>query len=244
MILLKLRKKINKRSFIILRTKGGGVKKLYRFLDFYGVLQVYLPSVFLTYIYDPCRSAFLGLFVYINGILSYRIGTHKLNFLTVFFVNFDEDLIKIKLIKEGFVGPLSCFKGGASFHSLPLIEGSKATLGRSAGVFLYLLRNDIKMRLSFVRIRREKVLPFSIYNLVTFGRVCNILHYEFKRGKAGISSLQGKRPIVRGIARNPVDHPNGGRTPGGKVYRSFSNKIARSTLKTRFKYRFYNRYIR
>jgi large subunit ribosomal protein L2 len=240
MILVKLRRKINKHSFIYVRTQGGGVKKLYRILDFKGVLQTYLPSIFLNYIYDPCRTAYLSLFVYFNGILSYRVGTDNLESFSLYFPILED----VSLLKSGYIVPLYLIKGGSNIHSVPLIKNSKATLTRSAGLFIYLLRNDVQNRISFIRIRRGLTLIFDYNILVTVGRVCNILHYEFLKGKAGINRLLGKRPVVRGIAMNPVDHPNGGRTPGGKVYRSFSNKIARSAFKTRSKYRFFNRYIK
>lgn len=239
MLLLNLRRKINKNAYIVIRTRGDGAKRLYRSVDFRGDLQLYLPSLFLCYVNDPCRTAFLGLFIFLNGVLSYRIGTHKMSPLTLFSFNNDE----FGNVRNGALNYLSFFKGGSFFHSMPLIKGSRAVFARTAGIYLSLLRNDLQSRLSYVRVRKNLTLVCDIETLVTSGRVCNILHYEFKEGKAGIRRLNGFRPIVRGVAMNPVDHPNGGRTPGGKVYRSFSNKIARSTLKTRSKYRVYNSYI-
>jgi large subunit ribosomal protein L2 len=240
MILVRLRRKINKRSFILVRTQGGGVKRLYRSIDLRGSLQLFLPSIFLTYIYDPCRSAYLGLFVFLNGILSYRIGTDNLELFSLC-LPISEDIVDMR---NGFIRPLNYVKGGTNIHSVSFIKDNVANLSRSAGLFVYLIRNDLPRRLSYIRIKRGLTLIFDFNVLVTIGRVCNILHYDFIRGKAGIPRLLGIRPIVRGIAMNPVDHPNGGRTPGGKVYRSFSNKIARSAFKTRSPDRFYNRFIR
>lgn len=239
MVLLKLKKKTNKHAFIYVRTQGGGAKRLYRIIDFKGFLQLFLPSIFLSYIYDPCRTAYLALFVYLNGILSYRIGTDNIESFSLFFPVFEDSTT----IKTGHIVPLNLIKGGSNIHSVPFISNSKFCLTRSAGLFIYLLRNDFQNRISFVRIRRGLTLIFDYNCLVSVGRVCNKLHYEFLKGKAGINRLLSVKPIVRGIAMNPVDHPNGGRTPGGKVYRSFSNKIARSSFKTRSKYRIFNRYI-
>lgn len=239
MVLVKLKKKINKHSFIYVRTQGGGVKRLYRIIDFKGVLQLFLPSIFLMYVYDPCRTAFLSLFIYLNGILSYRIGTDSIEMFSLFIPVVEET----SSIRTGHIVPLNVVRGGTNIHSVPFIINSNAVLTRSAGLFIYLLRNDFQNRISFIRIRRGLTLIFDYNCLVSVGRVCNKLHYEFIKGKAGIHRLLSVKPIVRGIAMNPVDHPNGGRTPGGKVYRSFSNRIARSSAKTRSKYRFYNRYI-
>jgi len=116
-MLIKQRKQINKNAFIYVRTQGGGVKRLFRFLDLYGTLNLYIPSLFLTYIYDPCRNAFLGLFLYLNGIISYRIGTEDLDIFSIYFPIMEDS----SLIRAGQVTFLKNLKGGSVVHSVPLI---------------------------------------------------------------------------------------------------------------------------
>lgn len=240
MVLIKLRKKINRHAFLYVRTQGGGVKRLYRFLDLRGLLQLYLPSIFLAYIYDPCRTSYLSLFIFVNGIISYRIGTSDLDLFSIFFPVWEDDQNKLK---NGSIGLLQHIKGGSFLNCLSLFTGGNGVLARSAGLYVYLLRNDLQRRLSYIRVKRGLTLIFDYSTIATMGRVCNVFYSDFKKGNAGVARLLGIRPIVRGIAMNPVDHPNGGRTPGGKVYRSFSNKISRSSFKTRKPSRFYNRYV-
>jgi large subunit ribosomal protein L2 len=102
---------------------------------------------------------------------------------------------------------------------------------RSAGSFAQLMRrNYFNNSLALLRLRNgNKILIFNKH-LCLNGISSNLGHHLKILGKFGGKT---KKPRVRGVAKNPVDHPNGGRTPGGKVYRSFSFKIARSQFKTR-----------
>ena len=224
---VKKTKKYTANRFI--RTKGGGVAKLYRRVDFNFLLGISLPYLFLGYVHDPRRTAFLSLYVYFNGIVELRIGSQHETIFDLY-VPYKLDLSENQ--KAGQIIMLNCIGGGKSLHNLPFQFKSNAKMIRSAGMFCQILRHDLVAGLSYIRVRKgfDVVLPST--TLVIIGRVCNKMHFEFKKGKAGILRRIGVKPIVRGIAMNPVDHPNGGRTPGGKVYRSFSNKIARSFLKT------------
>ncbi len=91
---------------------------------------------------------------------------------------------------------------------------------------------DIVSKLSLIKLHTKKKIVIFGENISVYGRVCNKFYKDLVIGKAGFNARLGYKSIVRGIARNPVDHPNGGRTSGGKVYRSYSFKISRSGLKT------------
>jgi large subunit ribosomal protein L2 len=226
----------------LLRTKGGGVKKFYRHIDLTFVLGLHLSYLFLGYFKDARRSAFLGLYIYFNGVLSLRIGSEKeilLDFYSAFNKRGDEGIE----VKNGQIITLDKLRGGSFIHNLPFYFSSSSRLVRSAGMFTQLLRNDFVKGLSYIRVRRGFDIILPIMSLAIFGRICNKVHNEFNKGKAGIFRRLGLKPIVRGIAMNPVDHPNGGRTPGGKVYRSYTNKIARSFLKTNTKLLRKNKFI-
>ena len=107
---------------------------------------------------------------------------------------------------------------GGTVHSVESCPGSGSKYARSAGVFGTVLRNNKKQ--SMIKLRSKLKINVSSSTLAFLGQVSNItakLNYGLK---ASSSFYANFRPIVRGIARNPVDHPNGGRTPGGKVYRT------------------------
>jgi large subunit ribosomal protein L2 len=220
-------KEKKRKSLFRLRTQFNKNKNLFRFLDFGSYLALYLPYIFLSYIYDGRRNSFLGLFIYLNGILSYRLGTDNLTLFTFF------DFKNETKFKDGYLLPVEKIKGGTFIHSIPFFNRGQGKLSRAAGTYSQLLRNDFHKNICYVRIRRQIIKILNFKNLVTLGRVCNKLFSDYFLGKAGRMILKGKKPIVRGIAMNPVDHPNGGRTPGGKVYRSYTNCIARSQRKTR-----------
>jgi large subunit ribosomal protein L2 len=236
---LKLHKSSKGRTF--LRTRSGRNFRLFRFIDFRCILSLYLPVIFCGYENDPFRNSYLGLFIYINGIVTYRIGSESLKIFSFFNPFFYEK--EKKIFPIGQVIPLEFLKGGSFIHNLPFFYGSMAKMCRSAGLFLQLMRNDFIRRLSYVRIRRGFDIIFDINTVVIVGKVCNHMVGDFLLGSAGAKRRKGYRPIVRGIAMNPVDHPNGGRTPGGKVYRSYANRIARSTLKTSTRLERKNKFI-
>lgn len=200
----------NNQGRITVRHRGGGHKRLYRVISFdrrevNGIVQ--------TIEYDPNRSANIALIEnkeldkiwYILAPEGLEIGNS---------VSSHND----GLIKVGNSLPLSKIPLGSLIHNISLLSNKKGQLVRSAGTYGQLLeKSDNK----FAKIRlmsgEQKVL--SINCSATLGTVSNNLHKNIKIGKAGRSRWLNKRPSVRGVAKNPVDHPHGGgegKTSGGR----------------------------
>lgn len=214
----------NNSGSLVFRRRGGQPVNLYRYIDFYYFLALKLPYIILNYIYDSFRNSFLMSIVYLNGIFSYRIGISNVKFYFLYFTN---------TFWYGCVNFLYCFEVGKFVTNIPFVLNKKVGFCRAAGTGLLLLRVDIRLKLAILKIKLKKKYIVSVFSLGVLGRVSNLSYREnLLIGKAGYKRCMGVKPVVRGIARNPVDHPNGGRTPGGKVYRSYTNLIARSSKKT------------
>lgn len=191
----------NSAGRITVRHKGGGVKRLYRNVDFkYDKYDI--PAVVKTIEYDPNRSGFIALVVYNDGEKRYVLSPSQLK------VN-DKIITSEKAeIKTGNRLPLKKIPVGTFIYNIEIKNNSGAKLCRSAGVYAELLAHDkgyalIKMPSSEVR----KVQDGAWANV---GQVSNEEYKLINIGKAGRSRKMGIRPTVRGSAMNPVDHPFGG----------------------------------
>lgn len=188
--------------------KGSGCKANFRKINF---TNSFFKSIVICIMYDPKRNSFISLnFDLKNNYFFQTLSTH--------FVYPGSLLICTSFLSEFNLGSrtkLQNIPTGSLVHSLtnPLIF-NKVCFARSAGTFCQILQksfNRIKVRLPSGKI--INLLP-SAY--ATIGVVSNLQHNLICLGKAGRNRLLGKRPIVRGIAMNPVDHPHGGRTNGGR----------------------------
>lgn len=189
--------------------RQGGKKKLFRVIDFWRYL-VDVEGKVLTIEKDSYRSGVLGLVYYLNGLISYILLSSDLKV--------GSSIINIRSKKEIKIMPgLSCLLGsvpvGTKIFNLELIPGEGSKIGRSAGVFMVLVKKYD--RFGVVRLASGEFRLFSLDCFCSIGRVGNVMHHRSKIGSAGQSRLNGRRPIVRGRAMNPVDHPHGGRTNGG-----------------------------
>lgn len=215
----------NKQGCIIFRTRGSlQFKQIYRFVDFKMFLARFIPYIVFDIVYDPYRNNFLMLVYYLNGICSYRIFIEGVQ-LGSFYSNF-YDLNR--------AGSICLLKNAPLGKDVSLVSSffKKSIFSRSAGSFSFVLKLDYKLKLALLKLMSGLKYLVSFYNYCVLGKVNNFFYNNLYFGKAGKKKGLGYKQVVRGIARNPVDHPNGGRTPGGKVYRSFSFKIARSFKST------------
>ena len=206
------RKKGRSHGKITIRRRGGGVKKLYRTIDFHQN-KLGEELTILSREYDPYRTAFIMLTRNQHGIKRYILayeGGHV------------GEVIKVAEkaeLKEGNRMYLKNIPVGTLVHNIELSSGRGGQLARSAGAYAKILAHDkghtqLAMPSSEVRI-------VSSAGLATIGAVSNGSHREEVIGKAGRNRLMGKRPKVRGSAMNPVDHPHGGgegRAPIGLKY--------------------------
>jgi large subunit ribosomal protein L2 len=189
---------------------GGGHKQKYRIIDFRRD-KIDIPGKVATIEYDPYRSARIALINYADGEKRYILAPSELSVGTVIMAGANAD------IKPGNTLPLKLIPLGTIIHNVEMKIGKGAQLVRSAGTFSQLMAKDGK----YVQVK----LPSGEVRMIlqdckaTIGQVGNLDHEKISIGKAGRSRWLGRRPKVRGVAMNPVDHPHGGgegRTSGGR----------------------------
>jgi large subunit ribosomal protein L2 len=192
------------------RHRGGGHKRRYRLVDFKRT-KVGVPARVAAVEYDPNRSANIALLHYADGEKSYILHPVGLNVG-------DQVVSSAKAdIKPGNNLPISAIPVGTQLHNVELHPGKGAQLVRSAGTSAQLMAKEGKY--SLLRLPSGELRQVLQACRATVGQVGNTIHENLKIGKAGRSRWMGKRPEVRGVAMNPVDHPHGGgegRTSGGR----------------------------
>lgn len=227
----------NNQGKITVRHHGGGHKRKYRIIDFRRDKDG-IPGRVATIEYDPNRTANIALINYADGEKRYIIAPQGLKVGDVITSGPDSD------IKVGNALPLANIPVGTVIHNIELKPGKGGQLVRSAGVEAQLLGKEeryVSIRLASGEVRR--VLKTC---RATIGTVGNGDHELIKIGKAGRSRWYGKRPAVRGVVMNPVDHPHGGgegKAPIGR--KSPVSPWGKPTLgaKTRKKNKASNKYI-
>ena len=199
----------NNKGQITVRRRGGGHKQAYRLIDFKRN-KFDVPAVVERIEYDPNRTAFIALIKYEDGILSYIIAPNKLSVG-------DKIMSSKKLldIKPGNTMPMAIIPVGTLIHNIETKVGAGATLARSAGSFAQLAGKDNGY--AILKLQSGEIKKFPLDCLATIGTVSNADNKNIVIGKAGRSRWLGIRPSVRGESMNPVDHPHGGRTRGGRI---------------------------
>ena len=189
---------------------GGGHKQKYRIIDFRRD-KLNIPARVASVEYDPNRSARIALLVYADGEKRYILSPLDLKVGDTVISSPEAD------IKPGNTLPLKAIPLGTIIHNIELKIGKGAQLARSAGTFAQLMAKEGKY--AQVKLPSGEVRMVLQECMATIGQVGNIDHENVSIGKAGRSRWLGKRPKVRGVAMNPVDHPHGGgegRTSGGR----------------------------
>ncbi|MEQ9434536.1 50S ribosomal protein L2 [Hyphomonas sp.] len=200
----------NNRGRITARRIGGGAKKLYRKVDFKRN-RWDMPAVVERLEYDPNRTAFIALIKYEDGLLSYIIAPQRLEVGDTVVTSATAD------IKPGNTLPLKSIPVGTIIHNIELKPQKGAQMIRSAGTYAQLVGRDggyaqIKLTSGELRMVLDTCLA-------TIGAVSNPDNMNQVLSKAGRKRHMGKRPSVRGVVMNPVDHPHGGgegKSSGGR----------------------------
>lgn len=197
----------NHHGRITTRHIGGGHKQAYRLVDFRR-RKFDVEGTVERLEYDPNRTAFIALVTYVDGIQAYILAPQRL-------AVGDKVVAGDKVdVKPGNAMPLASMPIGTIVHNVELKPGRGGQLARSAGSYVQLVGRDAGwaiLKLSSGETRRVRQECMA-----TVGAVSNPDHANESVGKAGRTRWMGMRPTVRSIAMNPVDHPNGGRTKGGK----------------------------
>ncbi len=192
-----------------MRQIGGGHKRRYRIIDFNRTKEG-IPATVKSIEYDPNRTAFIALLVYADGEKRYIIAPDKLEVgAKVQSGRGSEPTVGNALYLDEI--PL-----GSSIHAIEMTPGRGAALARSAGTFGTLMGKE--GRYAIVKLPSREVRRVLLTCKATIGTTSNPDHGLEVKGKAGRTRWIGKRPRVRGVAMNPVDHPMGGgegRASGG-----------------------------
>jgi large subunit ribosomal protein L2 len=198
----------NNRGKITVRARGGGHKKRYRIVDFFRNMINVMYKV-LRFEYDPNRTAYLALLSYENGFVSYVLASE--------FMNVGLLTLTGGANVSGNLRLLSDINIGQTVYSVEDVVGMGGKFGRAAGAKIKLLRKQAgyvysKLPSGEIRLVSEKAAAVL--------GTCSNVALKFKElHKAGENRWRGLRPNVRGVAKNPVDHPHGGgqgKTKGGR----------------------------
>ena len=196
----------NSQGRVTSRYMGGGHKRLYRIIDFRRD-KMGVPARVAAIEYDPNRTARIALLHYADGEKRYILAPNGLNVGAQVVAGPAADIL------PGNALPLRGIPLGTTIHNLELKRGRGGQLVRSAGAAAQLMAKEGSY--AQVRLPSGEVREVHIECYATIGQVGNLEHENVSVGKAGRNRWIGRRPHVRGVAMNPVDHPMGGRTNGG-----------------------------
>ena len=200
----------NNKGRVTSRRRGGGHKRLYRIIDFKRD-KVGVNATVATIEYDPNRSARIALVRYADGEKRYILAPVGISVGDVLLAGDGAD------IKPGNALTLSRIPVGTLVHNIELHPGRGGQFCRSAGTFAQVVAKEGKY--VTLRMPSGEVRKVLAANMASIGQVGNIQHENISLGKAGRNRWLGRRPKVRGVAMNPVDHPLGGgegRSSGGR----------------------------
>ncbi|OHE88908.1 MAG: 50S ribosomal protein L2, partial [Verrucomicrobia bacterium RIFCSPLOWO2_12_FULL_64_8] len=186
------------------RRRGGGHKQLYRVIDFKRA-KLDMPAMVQAIEYDPNRTASIALIAYRDGTKNYILAPKGLK---VGDRVISAAKCEINEYRSGDVYPLETIPPATRVHAVELIPGRGAQLARSAGVSLELV--TVENGNAQLKLPSGEIRLVNARCRATIGEVGNADHINESLGKAGRNRWLGRRPRVRGMAMNPVDHPNGG----------------------------------
>ncbi|WP_419913464.1 50S ribosomal protein L2 [Hoeflea sp.] len=201
----------NNTGRMTVRHRGGGHKRTYRMVDFKR-RKFDVEGTIERLEYDPNRTAFIALVKYDDGELAYILAPQRLSA--------GDKVIASQSavdVKPGNTLPLQSMPVGTIVHNVEMKPGKGGQIARSAGTYVQLVGRDQGMAILRLNSGEQRLVPGSC--LATVGAVSNPDNANRNDGKAGRSRWLGKRPSVRGVVMNPIDHPHGGgegRTSGGR----------------------------
>ena len=195
---------------ITCRHRGGGHKRHYRVIDFKRD-KIGIPAKVATIEYDPNRSSRIALLHYADGEKRYILAPVNLKVGDTVVSGPEAD------IKPGNTLPLINIPLGTHIHNIELHLGKGGQIVRSAGTYAQLMAKE--GRYALIKLPSGEVRMVLLKCKATIGQIGNVMHENISLGKAGRKRWLGRRPKVRGVAMNPVDHPMGGgegRSSGGR----------------------------
>ena len=201
----------NNTGRVTMRRRGGGVKRAYRIIDFKRRSKPDMVATVVRLEYDPNRTAFIALIRYEDGEQAYILAPQRL-------AEGDKVVAGERVdVKPGNAMPLGSMPVGTIIHNVELKIGKGGQIARSAGAYAQLVGRDGAYAIVRLQSGEQRLIHGQCF--ATVGAVSNPDHMNTNLGKAGRSRWLGRRPSVRGVVMNPIDHPHGGgegRTSGGR----------------------------
>jgi large subunit ribosomal protein L2 len=223
---------------ITVRHRGGGVKHMYRKIDFKRHTKLNIPAIVQSIEYDPNRTAFIALVMYADGERRYILAPDGLK-------KGDSVICSPKAkVKTGNCMQLQHIPAGFAIHNVEIQPGRGGQIARSAGSSARVVSIDGNMAQVMFSSGSIRVIPKECY--ATIGMSSNLDHNNEIIGKAGRVRLKGRRPEVLGKSMNPVDHPHGGgegHSPIGLKYPKTPWGLPALGVKTRKPKKYSNRLI-
>ena len=198
------------------RRRGGGVKRLYRIIDFKRD-KTGIEAKVAHIEYDPNRSARIALLHYRDGEKRYILAPVGLKQGDTVMAGVNERTGEVADIKPGNALRMARIPVGTNVHNVEIYPGKGGQMCRAAGTYAQLIAKEGKYAL--LRLPSGEVRKVLATCMATVGQVGNVQHETISLGKAGRNRWLGRRPKVRGVAMNPIDHPLGGgegRSSGGR----------------------------
>jgi len=211
--LLEPKKRINGHNNdgrITVRRRGGGHKRFYRKIDFKRD-KTGIPGRVTQIEYDPNRSAHIALIAYLDGEKRYILAPANIEVGQTIMSGPDADIL------PGNALPIVNIPLGTELHNIEMRPGKGGQMVRSAGGFAQLVAKEGAH--AQIKMPSGEVRKIPVVCMATIGMVGNREHENVSLGKAGRNRWKGRRPKVRGVAMNPIDHPHGGgegKTSGGR----------------------------
>lgn len=209
----------NSQGKITVYHHGGGHKICYRKIDLkykntHGQVVAINP--------DPNRTSMIALiFNSTTNRYFYRLAPHKISIGDMLYTYSRFDIHKAREIHIGDTMPLYNIPLNVPIHNIELYPGHGGSLVRSAGNFAYILKKDNSINgYAYIKLNNKRIKKLPLLCLATIGKLSNVYHDLKNYQKAGTIRNLNKRPTVRGVAMNPIDHPHGGgegKTSGGRV---------------------------
>lgn len=200
----------NRQGHIVLRSRGGGTRKYYKFVDLFRRLYN-LPGLVKAFVYDAGRNLYLSLVYYSNGIYSY--------ILTPVYLNVGDFVVSgfRVVLRSGNFLSLVFLPLGSLVNSVSFFFNGPSKIARSAGSSVQLLKRFLDYSLIRLPSGEERLIGLS--NFCSVGVLSGSVNKLYRFRKAGDNVFRGRKSVVRGVAKNPVDHPHGGgegRTTAGQ----------------------------
>jgi len=200
----------NNKGRITARRRGGGHKRTYRMVDFKR-RKWDIPAVIERIEYDPNRTGFIALVKYEDGEQAYLLAPQRVKVGDTVVAGQKVDVV------PGNAMPLESMPIGTIVHNVELKPGKGGQIARAAGSYVHLVGRDAGYAILRLMSGEQRIVRGEC--MATIGAVSNPDNQNITLAKAGRNRWKGKRPSVRGVAMNPIDHPHGGgegRTSGGR----------------------------